>query len=493
MADPAAAEQPHLMSLVLQSKKAFLHGEQLCKDATGVSAQCGQIAADVLALSAKVRWMTDAVREQLKLAANVAEIIERKRAELEMQAKEWDNVKNQRTAALDTILDSLGTQLVPPDFHSTSPVSSLFGSQEASEDEADEDKAHTNGFRPGQSPTETLRDVLRNGSSRIYARRKREADRTRWKTLRDFVDERAIEDKLDDMDSERATLDNILAKTSDFPNSLQRTISAIHLSLPGEISIPPMDEIFASQETISESMANHFSSLVRHYHEMRDVEAQRDAGEVFHEADIQVMNRDTEELPSIIADLEKSSITLRGYEEQLAAAKGVAQDELYSLRRVLDSLDELAEIISDILESQQTVQSEFDEQLSLMHTDLGVIEDLHSRYTSYQYSYCKLVVELARRRRYAEAAAKIVQTMSDQLDAMAEEEREHRENFNVLHEDHLPLDVCPGMRNPPTRYEILPWNHESEEISPYIPEDLLQEAVDRVAATDAGLSASQSL
>lgn len=55
-----------------------------------------------------------------------------------------------------------------------------------------------------------------------------------------------------------------------------------------------------------------------------------------------------------------------------------------------------------------------------MHTDLGVIEDLHSRYTSYQYSYCKLVVELARRRRYAEAAAKIVQTMTAQLEAMSE-------------------------------------------------------------------------
>ena len=64
-------------------------------------------------------------------------------------------------------------------------------------------------------------------------------------------------------------------------------------------------------------------------------------------------------------------------------------------------------------------QHEFNEQLSLMHTDLGVIEDLHIRYTSYQYSYCKLVVDLARRRRYVEGAAKIVQTMTAQLDAMA--------------------------------------------------------------------------
>lgn len=67
MAGAAGSVQTHLMSLVLQSKKAFLHGEQLCKDATGVSAECGQVAADVLALGAKVRWVTDAVREQLKV------------------------------------------------------------------------------------------------------------------------------------------------------------------------------------------------------------------------------------------------------------------------------------------------------------------------------------------------------------------------------------------------------------------------------------------
>ena len=55
------------------------------------------------------------------------------------------------------------------------------------------------------------------------------------------------------------------------------------------------------------------------------------------------------------------------------------------------------------------------------------------------------------------------------------EERQHRQDFNILHEDHLPSDVCPGMQNPPTRYEILPWNNEHDETLPYIPEDLLQE------------------
>lgn len=63
----AGPEQPHLVSLVVQSKKALQHGEQLCSNARTTSMQSAQTAADVLALAAKVRWMTDAVVEQLKV------------------------------------------------------------------------------------------------------------------------------------------------------------------------------------------------------------------------------------------------------------------------------------------------------------------------------------------------------------------------------------------------------------------------------------------
>jgi autophagy-related protein 17 len=60
-------EQPHLVSLVLQSKKALQHGEQLCSRANAASNASAHCVVDVLALDAKVRWITDAVLEQLKV------------------------------------------------------------------------------------------------------------------------------------------------------------------------------------------------------------------------------------------------------------------------------------------------------------------------------------------------------------------------------------------------------------------------------------------
>jgi len=60
-------EPPHLVSLVLQSKKALQHGEHLCTRAHASSNASAQGAVDVLILDAKVKWMVEAVVEQLKV------------------------------------------------------------------------------------------------------------------------------------------------------------------------------------------------------------------------------------------------------------------------------------------------------------------------------------------------------------------------------------------------------------------------------------------
>ena len=70
MASPPSAtraDQPHLVSLVLQSKKALQHGEQLCSIANTLTNTSAQCALDVLALDAKVKWISEAVIEQLKV------------------------------------------------------------------------------------------------------------------------------------------------------------------------------------------------------------------------------------------------------------------------------------------------------------------------------------------------------------------------------------------------------------------------------------------
>lgn len=103
------------------------------------------------------------------------------------------------------MLESLGSQLVPHDFHSTTDDSSLFGSPTSEEGNQDITEKH-----PEHSPTGTVRN----------SRLPNTADRSRWKTLRDFVDERAIEDVLETLDSHRGTLDVRLGFHEEYTRSI---------------------------------------------------------------------------------------------------------------------------------------------------------------------------------------------------------------------------------------------------------------------------------
>lgn len=105
---------------------------------------------------------------------------------------------------LDAILESLGTHVVPPGFHENASGSSIFANPSA-ESETEEPHHVT---APDHSPTLTVRHSNGNATSTSTFRRVRKLkDKGRWKTLRDFVDERAIEDALETTESERNKLE----------------------------------------------------------------------------------------------------------------------------------------------------------------------------------------------------------------------------------------------------------------------------------------------
>ena len=55
-----------------------------------------------------------------------------------------------------------------------------------------------------------------------------------------------------------------------------------------------------------------------------------------------------------------------------------------------------------------------------MYTSLGSVEEFCHTYTAYQTSFNQLLLEIARRRRYKEAAEKIIEGMMSQLTALTE-------------------------------------------------------------------------
>ena len=61
-------DTPSIFSLAVRSQKALLYGKQLCQKAQELSRASTQVAAELLALNAKVLWIAQGMGEQLKVS-----------------------------------------------------------------------------------------------------------------------------------------------------------------------------------------------------------------------------------------------------------------------------------------------------------------------------------------------------------------------------------------------------------------------------------------
>ena len=82
--------------------------------------------------------------------------------------------------------------------------------------------------------------------------------------------------------------------------------------------------------------------------------------------------------------------------------------------------------MTDMLNRQATVENDCEEHLVLLHQHLTTLEVLHQRFLAYQSAFSKLIIEIARRRQYREAAGNIVKGMLSQLEAMTEGQSGYR-------------------------------------------------------------------
>ncbi|KAG9013933.1 autophagy protein 17 [Tulasnella sp. JGI-2019a] len=201
------------------------------------------MVVDLLAMDAKVRWISEGVGDQLNLATSAAQAMHNQRTGLQAKATAWDYDRSLRAQALETVLEALSQQLVPPSLHQTSSSSSLFGSQ------------HSGSPRDGKQQDD--RQLARSSANEggfirsLQEIRKFEHesqvmnDRTKWKSLRDFVDERGIEEAAERMDADRASLDALLGTTASYPDAILTTIAQVRSNLPSTIDLG-LSQLFAT-------------------------------------------------------------------------------------------------------------------------------------------------------------------------------------------------------------------------------------------------------
>ncbi|KAF8824971.1 hypothetical protein HHX47_DHR7000269 [Lentinula edodes] len=137
------------------------------------------------------------------------------------------------------------------------------------------------------------------------------------------------------MEEEHTIVEDILSRTDEYSEKLTTAIHSIREYLPEMTPPPSIEQLITSQDSAQIGMAGHLESLAAHYDQMCNALREREAGDVFGEDDLQDS--------SLVSD-------------QLCQIRDTNQEHIKRLSNVLDELDELGDIMTEMLQTQETVE-----------------------------------------------------------------------------------------------------------------------------------------
>jgi len=291
--------------------------------------------------------------------------------------------------------------------------------------------------------------------------------------LRDFVDEKGILDASEAMDEDRLLIDDLLAARADNPALEEIDVTTLMREMDVGIH----------------EMAARVESLATHYDQLEDALKASDAGEPLHTDDLEVFIQDTNELTSIIAELEQLLSAIQTVKDTLEDHKEKASSLIAKYPESLKLLDDLSHTMSSMVQQQDQLEMEISEFRYKLQSHLETLDDLCATYESYQLSFNVLVLELDRRREWSDRMFSEVSKMKAALSELRATELQRRESFMVTYGSSLPEDLCHSIANIPTFFDIIPISPESLdrnqpspaiESHPAIPAQLLAEAREKV-------------
>ncbi|KZT51978.1 hypothetical protein CALCODRAFT_558300 [Calocera cornea HHB12733] len=457
-------------SLLLTSQHALSRGQQLCTHAHGLTLRSADLVLAALEGEARERWGRGALEGGLEGAGGVVKALGARRGKVLEEIRKWDILRDEATEALDSQLDRMAHMLVPPSMYALRRDGEAEGVDPFDEGEAEEDAVDGSGLETSAGSRDAGSSVGgrtkggRNGKGG-------EGDRSRWKNLRDFVDEREVDELVERMEQDRTVLDEAL-RSPDVPTPHALTSALAHLrsSLPAPRPplTPTLHALLSQQEDLTSTLSIALESLTTHYEQMQHADSDVRAGIMLEKEDVEVLVRDTQEVGPILEELEAATgqVALVGERLREAAGQrgdGAVEGAWEGLERIRMGMQDLAEHIAVIEETTAAI-------LPVLNAHLAGVNSLQAHFQEVERAYHALVLEMARRAASREHAHGMIRELEAQLDAWRAEESRDREVFMEEAGEWLPEGLCPGMADPPERWDVRPAGLES---GVDLPEDLV--------------------
>jgi autophagy-related protein 17 len=312
---------------------------------------------------------------------------------------------------------------------------------------------------------------------------------TSQKHLYDFIDSATVTNLKDSL---RACIDRYNESRStlnDSNDAFDTALENLHSSIenvppsPATASNPsPIPSLYRDLEEHAKEAAQNFQSLVSHYDlcvtALRHTEggsaaatqAAGDApapqGEDFsippepiseeeRQEMLAVLVNDAREVEEVVTEIRERGSEMTFLLSQIDNHVAHLRNEDSALNSILRMIAHIAsEAKAHITTSHSFNAAWLEDTRPTLLTGIEEWENQREFYERFDLAYAELLVEIASRRRRHEKAKRKADEAQKELDRLHADDERAREQFTVAQGNFLPLDIWPGLRDPPRRYEV---------------------------------------
>lgn len=181
-----------------------------------------------------------------------------------------------------------------------------------------------------------------------------------------------------------------------------------------------------------------------------------------------VLQKDAQEVEDVVSEIRERGSEMSFLLSQIDSHITHLRNEDSALNSILRMISHIAaEVRSHIATSRSFHASWLEDTRPTLLNGIEEWENQREFYERFDLAYAELLVEISSRRRRHEKAKRKAEEAQRELDRLHAEDERAREHFAVSQGDFLPLDIWPGLRDPPRRYEVrnvpIPRVEEGEE------------------------------
>ncbi|KAL7276455.1 Autophagy-related protein 17 [Rhizina undulata] len=437
--------------------KRSLSSVALCSRANSLVDFARQALHDATVVSARCIFLKNALQDQLVFARRINQMMhgqrESSRVEFEKTLAELDNADNR----LNQTLEVLRNSIVDPAF-SPPPTPSV----SASGPTASADGGGGSGVLESD---EELKDPVR--------------------TLHDFVEDEGIENlksKLrHSIDQVQESHDAFLATLTSFDTHLSHlttTLTSLQPPTPA-----PIHPYLLTLEDHAESMAHLLDSLTRHYDRCSAAlrTSPLDPAPSTTTTDLYtVLARDAAQVEDVVSELKDRLSEMENIYSEVSCIHEGLLDADFQIVEAVGHFEEFGARLSGFLDVRRDFEGRQEELRSEMEERLADLWGLGEFYEGFAGAYDEMVVEVARRRGVAVRMEAVAREAMGRLEALFEEDLQEREAFRNTQGEHLPIDIWPGLLDPPIRYVFTKEGRELPDIAKEVIERALRKTQGRM-------------